>query len=156
MPQQRKPKRSTSRRQTARPHRSSATGEPRSRPAPPEDTNREHAAAPGQLGSIPGAGIIGMSAAEVRTRSYRGDVAQLAPGAARPEALNPPMPTPADLPEAIGSAGPAADETADPNFTAAKPGARGRAPSRDERRDADRRAENQSSTRKRAPRTRST
>jgi hypothetical protein len=79
-------------------------------PAPPEQTNYAHPTAPGQVTSIPGEGLVSPETA--RTAARRAD----APPHTRTKAPNDPdAPGPV---EPSSSAGAAAQETSDPNFSA--------------------------------------
>jgi|SRR5687768_7323578 len=123
-------------------------GSPAPRAPEPEVTNREAAAPPGVERTVPGAGVVGAAGGDVRTRASEDGRGEAAPPGARRTARaavrtpdigdTAPLATPRELAGPTGSAGAAVDETADPNFTAAKPGARGRKPTAAEKRSAER------------------
>lgn len=83
-------------------------------PAPPEDTNYAHPTAPGQRTAIEGEGIVSSDTARNASRDTPDE--QRATRGKAPNDPNAPE-TPVEPP--VGSAGPAARETNDPNFTAA-------------------------------------
>lgn len=129
MPQR---KRQTSRRRTTARTTSTTSSRPRGRdvntqpgktPSPPDQTNWTHPTAPGAVEGVPGAGIVGRSAGDARSRADQGSSRGrrgAAPRTARGrDDVGPDAPR--DLGGPYGSAGPAAAETADPNFSAASP-----------------------------------